>query len=163
MKNTVMSSPQTTLSNQASNRLIDEIIETGARHHLGFWDTLGMDNDHYLSSDCSNHAPLLHGYAVLLEDQYQLAVHEKKLISCFGSPHDARHAFYNFDNIIFLRAKMISIAHKIECDRNFRTEKNAFAMHRAAMKQHYATQREIAALRCELQRKRPGLFYVMYN
>lgn len=131
----------------ATESLINAVIRKGNTH-----PHYAGSADYYLSYECKKIAPLLHGYAALLDDSEKLFTHHKKLIKCFGSFSEASREFRYTQDIYQLARSFEDIASKIKRHSSFVILESSYALHRATMKTHEQTERDLREIRARAER-----------
>lgn len=132
---------------QSANRVSEDLIllvtEKGRTYCTTRWF---VSDDSYISYDCARSAPLVRGYAALLEESENLLAYREKLIAAFGSAQAARYEYYNFDNLEGCAHLLKNIAHAIEKQNSFMIARDAFSMHRKQMRELERLQLQIATM-----------------
>jgi len=138
---------QAARSTRSSEQLIQLVTHKGRSYQANQWFIHDSD---YLSNDCRNHAPLLRGYAALLNESEELLDYRRRLIDCFGSVYAARHEYYNFENLTTLAHNLQAVAHQIARHHSFMLTRDNFAMYRTHREEQERLQRRLARTQAEL-------------
>lgn len=119
------------LNKQRNNKeLLANTRQIGQNRYRGFWRSIFTGDDNHLGSDAQHRSPLLRGAACMEDDAEQLLKNMKKLDERCGSIHAAEREFYNYKNMLALRASLLTVAQKIKKTRDYATAQESFAQYR---------------------------------
>jgi hypothetical protein len=133
---------------RSEHALMTEVTRKGRTYHNNY---TYADRHDYLTRDCKQFSPLLRGYAALINDSEELLDYRRRLISCFGSAHIARHEYCHFERLEVLAAQLQSLAHKLERHHAFLSARESYAAYRAQKEAQERLQRQLERTQYELE------------